>query len=734
MAHRIHPRALFAPAPLAAAAALALCLPALGQQSGTPADTAVDAATGAAAPAATTTTITVTGRTPAPAVSGFGEQPLSSTPISARVLGETQLRDTGARDLRDLTRLDASFSDAYNAEGYYGNLSARGYVLDNRFNYRRDGLPFSGETVIGLENKAGVELLKGTSGIQAGTSAPGGLVNYAIKRPDRTVRSATLGWRENGTVGAAVDLSQRFGEDERYGLRLNAAAERLRPQTRDLRGERHLLALAGDVKLTRDTLLEVEIEHGRQSQPSVPGFSMRGDVVPNAHNVDPRTNLNNQPWSQPVVFNDNTASVRLTQKLEGGWKATAHAMTQRIKTDDRLAYPFGCTESADVYWADRYCSDGRFDTYAFKSDNERRRSDALDLSITGSVQTGPVGHDLSAGVLFTRFKSRLQPRLDDGVWVGYGKDDGSLVIPSLPADLGAAPNTNRTERSTELYLRDAMRLTERWSAWLGLRHTRLDRESVRTDGSRPTDYGQSFTTPWAAVSYAFAPQHLAYASWGQGIESYVTPNKSSYGAQGGVALPAQKSRQTEIGLKGRTPYDLQWTLAAFDIDRPVVTDTGSDYFVDGSQRHRGLEAVLERRAGAWQFAASAMALRARYEDGTDAARNGQRPPNVPSRTLRLMVGHDVGALPGLNLQGWLVYEGDRTLLPAADSPRIGGWARVDLAARYTQRVDATTLTWRAGVDNAFDRRAWRESPYQYGHIYLYPMAPRTFRVSLQADF
>ncbi len=718
MAHRTHPRALFALSPLAAAAALTFSLPALAQDAAAPApDTATP-----------TTTITVTGRTPAPAVSGFGNQPLSSTPISARVLGEAQLQDTGARDLRDFTRLDASFSDAYNSEGYYGNLSARGYVLDNRFNYRRDGLPINGETVIGLENKAGIELLKGTSGIQAGTSAPGGLVNYTVKRPDRTVRSAFLGWRENGTVTAAADLSQRFGEDERYGLRLNVAAERLRPQTYSLHGERQLLALAGDVKLTRDTLLEVEVEHGRQSQPSVPGLSMLGPVVPDAHAFDPRLNLNNQPWSQPVVFNNNTASVRLTQKLGNGWKATAHAMTQRLKTDDRLAYAYGCRKEG---LRDRYCSDGSFTLYDFRSENEHRRSDALDLALSGSAATGGIEHQLTAGVLFTRFKSRFGGQAYNRV--GYGSVYGTLP-PTDPDPSTFDGNTNRDERSTELYVRDAIQLTERLSGWLGLRHTRISRSSAVTDGSSPTDYDQSFTTPWAAVSYAFAPQHLVYASWGQGIESFVTPNLPDY-TRHGVALPAVKSRQTEIGVKGRGPLDVQWTLAAFDIDRPVVTDTGTDYFVDGSQRHRGLEAVLERRAGAWQFAASAMALRARYEDGADPTRNGQRPPNVPSRTLRLMAGHDVGALPGLNLQGWLVYEGDRTLLPAADSPRIGGWARVDLAARYTQRLDGNTLlTWRAGVDNAFDRRAWRESPYQYGHIYLYPMAPRTLRASVQVDF
>jgi hypothetical protein len=43
------------------------------------------------------------------------------------------------------------------------------------------------------------------------------------------------------------------------------------------------------------------------------------------------------------------------------------------------------------------------------------------------------------------------------------------------------------------------------------------------------------------------------------------------------------------------------------------------------------------------------------------------------------------------------------------------------------------LVWRAGVDNVVDRRAWQESPYQFSHVYLYPMTARTWRLSLQTD-
>ena len=106
----------------------------------------------------------------------------------------------------------------------------RGFVVDNRFNFRRDGLPINAETSIPLENKARVDILKGLSGMQAGTSAPGGLVDLVVKRPlDAPLRSAFVEWRERGSVLGAVDLSQRFGADDAFGVRLNAGAERHRP-------------------------------------------------------------------------------------------------------------------------------------------------------------------------------------------------------------------------------------------------------------------------------------------------------------------------------------------------------------------------------------------------------------------------------------------------------------------------------------------------------------------------
>jgi len=133
------------------------------------------------------------------------------------------------------------------------------------------------------------------------------------------------------------------------------------------------------------------------------------------------------------------------------------------------------------------------------------------------------------------------------------------------------------------------------------------------------------------------------------------------------------------------------------------------------------------------WAASAMLLRAERTDSANPLVDGQRPPNVPERVLKLQTQYAVAGLAGLSLQGGIVAESDRTLLPDNGTTRIPGWARIDLGARYAQKIDTRTLVWRAGIDNVLNRRAWQESPYQFEHVYLYPMTPRTWRVSLSAD-
>jgi iron complex outermembrane recepter protein len=695
--------------------------------------------------AQTSERVTVTGRSIGAAqVAGFGDTPPASAPLQTSVFGNQQLADAGVNSLAGLTRLDASLGDAYNAEGYWAILSSRGYTLDNRFNYRRDGLPINAETALALENKERLELIKGTTGVQAGTSAPGGLVNLIVKRPAGSIRTARIDVRQRGSVLGTVDLGERFGAEGVVGVRLNLAHERLDPQVRDSRGERSLAALAVDWQVNADNLLQLEGETSRQRQPSVAGFSLLGDHVPDPSSIDRRRNLNAQPWSQPVVMNGETASVRWQTQLRSlgeGWRVTAQAMTQRLHSDDRTAFPYGKYDAnyECAVTCDRFARDGSFTYWEYISDHERRTTHALSLTLAGTARTGPVEHQFETGVLRTRYQGQFQDQVFD--IAGTGRIDGTLQT-ARSAGFGDA-NTNRDEHSLEWFARDAMRIGDLWQLWAGLRHTQINRSGVRTspdsEGSlRATNLERNATTPWLALAARLTPRTLLYASWGSGLEADVAPNRARF-TNPGATIELQ-SRQVEVGLKHGTDH-VEAAVTLFDIDRGQTSDIGAcggagtcTRVSDGSARHRGIEAQWMQRVAAWTWQASAMWLQAERRGARDAAVNGQRPVNVPEGSLRLGAEYRPGAVPGLALLLGLSAEGNRVVLPYDTTVRIAAWQRWDAGLRWSQPLGSTTVTWRAAVDNLTDARAWKESPYQFGHVYLYPLAPRTLRASASASF
>jgi iron complex outermembrane receptor protein len=151
----------------------------------------------------------------------------------------------------------------------------------------------------------------------------------------------------------------------------------------------------------------------------------------------------------------------------------------------------------------------------------------------------------------------------------------------------------------------------------------------------------------------------------------------------------------------------------------------------------GLEASSEVRLGDWSLRGSALALKARREGASDSAQDGLTPTNVPERSLRLSASAPLSSFSPLSpawvLQASVSHEGRRAVLPD-DSVWLPGWTSWSLGARYSTTVSGAALVWRIEVDNLFDQRAWQESPYQYGHAYLYPLSSRSLRSSLTAQW
>ncbi|HEY5802024.1 MAG TPA: TonB-dependent receptor plug domain-containing protein, partial [Burkholderiaceae bacterium] len=338
-----------------------------------------------------------TGATQSASIGGFNELPLVDTPASVSVLTREQMQDLRIRTTTDAARFDASINDSYNAVGYAEQFSIRGYALDNAYGYRKDGLSIPADAAIPLENKERIEVLKGLAGLQAGQSAPGGIVNYVVKRPTALpLRSATVEVSERGTVYGAIDVGGR-SDDARFGYRFNASAERLRSVVRGADGKRHFVGAAFDWRLSDRALLELDADYQYRSQLTVPGFQLfNGTDLPR---VEADTMLNNQPWSKPVATDSANLGARFTYKLDAGWAFTASANAHQFERDDYAAFPYGCTGQ---FLYPGYCGNGDYDVYDYQSTGERKSPRAFNAMVQGSVSTAGVRHALTFGASASR--------------------------------------------------------------------------------------------------------------------------------------------------------------------------------------------------------------------------------------------------------------------------------------------------------------------------------------------
>ena len=692
------------------------------------------------------TEITITDKLAA-RVSGFGDAPAQELPFSTTTIDNATLRDIGAQRVSDALHLDASVSDSYNSPAYWDILSVRGFTLDNRYNYRREGLPISAETMIPMDNKERIELLKGTSGIQAGTSSPGGLVNYVVKRAptnaEQQIRTITMSYGQGDNRSVAADLGGRFGESAEFGYRFNVAHEDLNPYIRDTQGHRDLVALAMDWRLKPGTVIDFEFEQSHREQIGVNGYSLLGGVLPAP--VDPSVNLTRQPWSVPGVFDAMTGSVRVRQELDAGWRWTTQYGAQRLKTDDRLTYGFGyncygglTNPSSPASLCNQFTSDGKFEIDDYRSENERRLVDAFQTGVSGTSEILGTKHHLDLGILRQRQLDRLPPKQ---AWNTAGEGNVFGGSSSTPDPTPTFTNTNRSEYSTELSIKDRVDLAQQTSVWMGLRHVSFNRSSSQNDinNANGHQFQGQINLPWIGVSKRLE-QTIVYASHGHGVEQFVVPNSGLYGLQAGEQLGIGRSRQSEIGVRSiPTSGVINWNATVFQIERPLAYDVwnSSDFVftrhLDGKQTHQGIELGGNLTQNQWKFGSTVQWLHATISDVTQSTGIvGTAPLNVPKFVLRGMAEYRYSSVPGLRTGMRVSHEGERNVTETSNGDiKLPAWTTIDATAHYDTKVNNVASTWTLGIDNLADKRYWRESPKQFGHYYLYPGAPRTLRASVQ---
>ncbi|MDQ9170909.1 TonB-dependent siderophore receptor [Oxalobacteraceae bacterium R-40] len=661
-------------------------------------------------------------------VGGFSDAPLLQTPASISVYTQQQMQDQGIRSTTDVVRFDASLNEDYNAIGYAEQFSIRGFRLDNFSSYRKDGLPISSDASIPLENKERIEVLKGLAGLQAGIATPGGIINYVTKRP-AAVRSATVGASERGTLYSAADLGG-FSDDKQFGYRINAAAEKLRSYVRGADGERTFVSGAFDWRLSPKALLALDLDYQHKSQVTAAGYQLIGGTdLP--RNVDPKRNLNDQPWTRPVDTDSANIGLRFDYQLDANWKTSLAANWHQMRRDDFAAFPAGCS-SGPTYLYPGFCANGDFDLYDYKSENEEKSVSSLQAMVQGKFATGAIRHELTAGVSALNRRDHFGDFVYDFVGIGNASEpvefaEGS-ALESGPTGL------RRHDRERALFVQDIIGLTDAWKLHAGLRYVETKRDQYDA-ADKFADYEKSHVLPNVALVYSPQANWSVYGSYAEGLEhGGIAP---LFTANENEVLNPSKSKQLEFGIKADLSRDLSVSAALFEIKKPhEYTEFNSfTYIRSGDAVHRGLELAAQGRAGRnLQLGASLALLDTETRNTDDPNIEGKRAGNVPEVKAAVYADYALSQVPGLSVNGNWLYTGNRIFVPnSATRVKVPDYNVFNAGARYVTKVAGQTTTLRFNINNVFDKFYWRDASSQLDG-YLLPGAPRTFSLTAQMEF
>jgi iron complex outermembrane receptor protein len=202
----------------------------------------------------------------------------------------------------------------------------------------------------------------------------------------------------------------------------------------------------------------------------------------------------------------------------------------------------------------------------------------------------------------------------------------------------------------------------------------------------------------------------------------------------GQALTPSRSKQIEVGVKGAIGRDTTVSAAVFDIRRGhEFTDLANLYVRAGEERHTGLEATVEGRAGRdLKYGLSLLALHTKQEGTGQADFDGKRVTDVPNFKSSAWLEYAVPAVPNLKLNAMWRYSGSKAF-DLANTVEVPSYHLFDAGAAWSTTVAGKHTTVRLQVENLFDKFYWRDVTPALGG-YLLTGTPRTARLSAQIDF
>ena len=656
------------------------------------------------------------------------DSPFGSTSYTQQFIADQQARSVG-----DLLQSDP----AVRMSRGYGNFQEvyviRGFALDS------DDVAYNGlygvlpRQYVSPELLERVEVFRGASaflnGAAPGGSGIGGAINLMPKRAGNTpLTELTVGVESGGHAYAAIDVARRFGEQQEFGVRVNAAK---RQGETGIQHEGHDVGMFSVGLDYRGRGYRLSADAGYQNfdltapRPSVGIGSVA--VLPGA--PDAAKNFA-QPWSyskEHDVFGTARAEVDLAKDVVG-WAAFGSRSTREANS---LAEPSLTSINGDA-------TVSRFD-------NARKQEIRTgEVGIRGKLVTGAVKHTLVASWSGHWNEAKNAYAIGDAFATNIDAPV-NVAAPATPYTGGSLSDPRITQKTilSSYALADTMAfLDDKLLLTVGLRRQQIKDAGYDYNNSvlQGKAYDESATTPVAGIVFKTGKNVSLYANYiealvkGPAATGTYVENSQRFNVENmGEVFAPYKSEQKEIGVK----YDggkLGMSAALFTTAKPLLAVVGKRAELAGEQRNRGLElSIFGTPMQGVRLLGGLTWLEAQQSKTDVAANNGKRPIGAPETQVSMGGEWDVPGAPGLSLNARSIYTSTQ-YADLANSKQLPSWTRLDIGARYLTQVAGHDVTLRARVDNVADRNYWSSAVSSFNIGSLVLAAPRTVVVSASVNF
>ncbi|WP_417542675.1 TonB-dependent receptor [Methylophaga thalassica] len=649
------------------------------------------------------------------------------TPFSITSYTNEFIQDRQAQSVGDVLRYDptvqvtrgfGNFQEAYMIRGFTTSSDAVAY--NGLYNL----LP---RQYIATELFERVEVLRGASAFLTGANplggAIGGSINLLPKRaPNYDLNRVTLGASMNDKRNIAADIARRFGENDEFGVRVNAAHHNGGTSIDDEQAELNLFNIGLDYQGER---LRLSADIGYQNNQL---DQTRTNVRLSGVNSVPSEPDASKNWAQPWSYSneeDKFGTFRAEYDLTDEVTAWAAYGMRRSEEENSLAN-FTLTNA----------NTGAGTFYRF--DNAREdRVDTGEMGLRGHFDTGLVGHDWVVAYSYFQLETKngftydvSGTRTNTNIYQPQYVSKPAFTSTAVSGNNFDSPSLNTRIKFNSFAIGDTLSfMDDQLQVTIGARHQAIKVDNYAVNTGVRTSYEDSKITPALGAVYKLTDQVSVYTNY---IESLVAGDSApSTALNFGEALSPYVSEQREVGLKYETE-NFGTGLAYFTTDEPR-TLTGDDniFRESGENEHQGVELTLYGKAtDNLKLLGGLTWLDAKQKGTGNATTEGKRAIGVAEWMAVMGAEWEVPEIKGLALDGQIHYVSSR-YANATNTLKLDDWTTVGIGARYLINMGNQDLTLRARVDNLFDRDYW-SSANDSGQITL--GAPRTVSISATVDF